>query len=138
MKLIVLAAGKWTRLRPLTNTIPKPLINICGKSILEHNLESLYEYVNEIIIVVKYLEEKIKEKLWDNYKWVKITYHRQVDKKGTWAALLWINSDSDVCVIYWDSIFDKKDFDKVMNHKWYWVLAKEVENPEKYEIFNVN
>ncbi len=138
MKLIILAAGKGTRLRPLTNTTPKPLINICGKSIIEHNLENLYEHVDEIIIVVKYLKEKIKDKLWDNYKWVKITYHEQGDEKWTWAALLGIDCDTDVFVIYWDSIFDKKDFDKVLSYEWYWVLAKGVENPEKYWIFKID
>jgi NDP-sugar pyrophosphorylase family protein len=61
MKAIILAAGRGTRLQPLTNTIPKPMIQICGKPILEFLMESLYLEVSEIILVVKYKEEIIKE-----------------------------------------------------------------------------
>jgi NDP-sugar pyrophosphorylase family protein len=74
MKAIILAAGEGTRLKPLTNTRPKPLIEIMGKSILEYNLECVYKDVDEIFIVVKYLKEKIIEKFGNNYKKVKITY----------------------------------------------------------------
>ncbi|NCO31950.1 nucleotidyltransferase family protein, partial [bacterium] len=46
-----------------TNTIPKPMISIYGKTILEHNLESIYKYVTEITIVVKYKAEMIENYL---------------------------------------------------------------------------
>jgi NDP-sugar pyrophosphorylase family protein len=59
MKAIILAAGKGTRLRPITNTVPKPLVKIYGKSIIEYNLESIYKHVTEIIIIVQYREEDI-------------------------------------------------------------------------------
>lgn len=137
MKAIILAAWEWSRLRPLTNTIPKPLIKIFGKSIIEHNLKNIYKYVTEIIIVVKYKQEIIRETLWDNYKWVKITYKEQCEEKWTWAAIRWIESDMDVLIMNWDSIFDKKDLKKILESKWYWVLVKNVPDPEKYWIFNV-
>jgi len=41
--------------------MPKPLIRIFGKSIIEHNLENIYKYITEIILVVKYKEELIKK-----------------------------------------------------------------------------
>ncbi len=138
MKAIILAAWKWTRLRPLTNTIPKPLIKIFGKSILEHNIKSIYKHVTEIIIVVKYKADLIKESLWDNYKWVKITYHEQVKEKWTAAAIRWIKSDIDVLVMNWDSIFDKDDLEKLLKHPWYWVLVKKVKDPSKYWIFELD
>jgi len=66
MKLIILAAGEGSRLRPLTNTIPKPLIKIIGKPIIEHNLENILSPENrnlfdEIIFIIKYKKEKIIE-----------------------------------------------------------------------------
>jgi bifunctional UDP-N-acetylglucosamine pyrophosphorylase/glucosamine-1-phosphate N-acetyltransferase len=70
-------------LRPLTNTTPKPLIKIFGKSILEHNLESIYKYVSEIIIVVKYKEELIKQTLGNSYKNIPLAYVTQSDEPGT-------------------------------------------------------
>jgi len=43
------------------------MINIFGKPILEHNLEAIYEFVDEIIIIVKYKQEIIKQYFKDNY-----------------------------------------------------------------------
>ena len=138
MKAIILAAWEWSRLRPLTNTTPKPLIKIFWKTIIEHNLENIYEYVDEIIIVVKYKEELLRETFQDNYKWVKITYKTQWEEKWTAAALFWIESDGDVLIINWDSIFSKSDLSNISLFKWYWVLVQEVENPEKYWVFKVD
>lgn len=135
MKAIILAAWKGTRLRPLTNTIPKPLIKIFWKSILEHNLEIIYDQVDEIIIVVNYLKEKIIESIWDSYKWTKIIYHIQWEEKWTGAAIKWLDINDDIILLNWDSIFEKKDIEKVIKLEWYWCLVKEVENPEKYWIF---
>jgi NDP-sugar pyrophosphorylase family protein len=61
MKAVILAAGEGSRLRPFTNTIPKPLIKIYNKPIIEHNLENIYKYVREIEIIVKYKAELIEE-----------------------------------------------------------------------------
>ncbi len=138
MKAIILASWKGTRLRPLTNTIPKPLIKIMWKSILEYILEWIYKQVSEIVIVVKYLKEKIIEEIWDNFKWTKITYVVQSEKKGTAAALenidFW-NSQEEILVLNWDSIFDKKDLEKIINLDSYGALVLETDTPEKYGIF---
>ena len=138
MKAIILAAWEWSRLRPFTNTIPKPLIKIFWKSIIEHNLEHIYKHVSEIIIVVKYKAELIKETLWYNYKWTKISYKEQWEKKWTAAAISWIQTWFDVLIMNWDSIFEKEDLKNIINHPWYWALVKNVETPEKYWIFKLD
>jgi len=135
MKAIILAAWEGTRLKPITNTTPKPLIKIVWKTIIEHNLESIYKDVDEIIIVVKYLKEKFPEILWNNYKWTKITYITQADEKGTAAAIKNINISWDFLLLNWDSIFNKWDLEKIINLKWYWALVQETTTPEKYGIF---
>jgi len=138
MKAIILAAWEWSRLRPLTNTIPKPLIKIYWKSIIEHNLEWIYKYVDEIVIIVKYKKEIFKEYLGDNYKWVKLSYKEQNDEKGTWAAIKWVESETDIVIVSWDSIFWQKDLEKILTFDWYGVLVKKVDNPEKYWIIKVD
>lgn len=138
MKVIILAAWEWSRLRPLTNTVPKPLIKILGKSIIEHNLENIYEYVSEIILIVKYKKDLVKDTFWNNYKWVKITYKVQWEEKWTWAAIRWIESDEDILILNWDTIFWKDDLKNIILFPWYGVLVSEVENPEKYWIFKVD
>lgn len=138
MKAIILAAWEWSRLRPLTNTTPKPIIKIFGKTIIEHNLESIYKNVSEIIIVVKYKADKIKETIWEEYKWVKIIYKEQNDEKWTAAAIRWLNSEKNVIIMNWDSIFSKKDLKKILELKWFWALVKKVDTPEKYGIFETD
>ncbi len=138
MKAIILAAWEWTRLRPITNTVPKPLIKIAGKTILEYNLESIYDKVDEIIIVVKYLKEKIEDYFWDNYKGTKINYQEQWDEKWTWWAIKGINIKWDIIIFVWDQIFFKEDIDKIFKLKWYGWLVTEVDKPEIYWIFHEN
>lgn len=136
MKAIILAAWEWSRLRPLSNTKPKPMIKIFGKPILEHNIEKIYQSVDEIIIVVKYKKEVIQDYFKDNYKGTKITYIEQSDEKGTWAAIRGISlPKTDVLILNGDSIFDQKDFDKIIHLKWYGALVQKVEDPSKYWVF---
>ena len=91
MKAIILASGEWSRLRPLTDTTPKPLIKILWKSIIEYNLEVLKDYIDECIIVVKYKSELFQSTLWEDFEWMKLSYHIQWDKPGTAAAIQDIN-----------------------------------------------
>jgi len=135
MKAIILAAGRWTRLAPITDTIPKPMISIAGRPILEHTIENIYTQVDEIIIVVKYLSEIISNYFWDNFKATKISYHIQGDEKWTGAAIRGIKFEDDFILINWDSIFEKKDLDNLINSSNYWALVLETETPEKYGIF---
>lgn len=92
MQCVILAAGKGTRLRPLTDTIPKPLVKVLGKSLLDHIVESLPSSIDELIIVTGYLEEKIREHCGDTFHGRKVTYVHQEEQKGT-AHALWLCKD---------------------------------------------
>ena len=59
MKVIILAAGEGTRMRPLTTDTPKPLLDISGKKIIERIIESLPDEIDEVVINVDYLKEKL-------------------------------------------------------------------------------
>ena len=135
MKAIILASGRGTRMKPLTDTTPKPLIKIAGKPIIEHNIEKIHKQVDEIILVVKYLSEQFKTYFWDNYKGTKISYHIQGDEKGTGAALWGIDIRDDTILLYGDSIFEEWDLDSILQLDGYGCLVQKVEQPEKYWIF---
>lgn len=78
---MILAAGLGERLRPLTNTIPKPLINFAGKPLIDHHLERLKTAgFKEIVINLSHLGEKIKAYLGDGQNYgVDINYSIEGD-----------------------------------------------------------
>src|SRR4051812_918998 len=62
MKAMILAAGKGTRVRPLTYDVPKPMIPLLGKPVMAYLVEHLAKHgVNQIMVNVAYLHEKIEE-----------------------------------------------------------------------------
>jgi len=138
MKTVILAAWKWTRLMPLTENKPKPMVEIWNKPILEYILQSIEDFTNDVIIITKYKEEQIKN--YFNNKWnnINITYKTQWDEKWTWSALWWLDIDEDFVVLNWDTIYDKKDLENLYKLNWYGCLVKEVSEPEKYWIFHEN
>ena len=61
MKIVILAAGKGTRLLPLTQSTPKPLLRFGGQTILDHTFKALPAAIDEAVIVINYLGEQIKD-----------------------------------------------------------------------------
>jgi len=86
MKAVILAAGIGKRLRPLTNTRPKPLIPIGGTPLLEHSINNIKNTdIKEILLIVGYKNEMIKEYFGDGQDkfGVKIKYLIQEEHFGT-------------------------------------------------------
>ncbi|MBU1293149.1 NTP transferase domain-containing protein [Patescibacteria group bacterium] len=87
MQAVILAAGEGKRMRPLTLDTPKPLIEINGKPIIEYIIDALPEEVDEVIVVVGYKGEMIRERLGDSYAGRRIQYVHQWMPAGTAHAL---------------------------------------------------
>lgn len=85
MKAMILAAGQGTRLRPLTDHIPKCMVSVGGKPVLEHTIEWLRRYgVTELIINLHHLPGVVMNHLGDGIGWgVKITYSVENEPLGT-------------------------------------------------------
>ncbi len=116
MKAVILAAGVGSRLHPLTLETPKPLMKVANKPIIERILESLPDEINEVIIVVEYLKEKIKAHLGNEFLGRKIIYTDQGVMKGTFGALLSAKKylGDDFLVLNGDDLNDKEDLAKFM------------------------
>ncbi|QQS23075.1 NTP transferase domain-containing protein [bacterium] len=88
MQAVILAAGKGLRLRPFTEHHPKPLIDIGGKPLLEHTLNSLPDEITEVIIVVGYLGDQIIKHFGESWNGKTVRYVTQHELLGTGDALL--------------------------------------------------
>lgn len=86
---VILAGGLGTRLKPLTDEIPKPLVLIKNKPLLQHLIEHFRKHgITDIILSVGYKEERIKEYFGDGTKLgVKITYSPESLPLGTGGAI---------------------------------------------------
>ena len=109
MQAVVLAAGKGTRLRPLTEEKPKAMVDVAGRPILSHCFDQLAELgADEFLVVVGYMQEKIIEHYGDTYEDIPITYAHQREQKGLAHALLTVEEfvTDDFMLMLGDNIFD--------------------------------
>lgn len=89
MKTVIMAGGKGTRIASMRSDVPKPMIPICGKPILEHQIDNLKSCgLTDITLVIGYLGEKIQEYFGDGKKFgVSINYFVETEPLGTAGAL---------------------------------------------------
>jgi len=88
MKAVILAAGKGTRMKDLTDACPKPMLKVQGKPILEHIVDGLRAaQVREFCIITGWQAEVIESYFGDGSRWgVRIVYARQTVQDGTGKA----------------------------------------------------
>lgn len=108
---VILAGGEGVKLRPLTFEIPKSLIPVRGKPILEYQIESLRNAdIRDIILAIGHLGEKIKDHFGNGGKFgVKISYSEESKSLGTAGALancFQLLESNPFLVIHGDSLID--------------------------------
>ena len=115
---IIMAGGKGTRLRPYTNILPKPLLPIGLKSIIDVNIKQLASSgFDEIIIAVGYLGEIIESVIGNGDKYnVKISYYYEEKPMGTVGALSLIKGLQDCFVVINGDILHNLDFNALYKY----------------------
>lgn len=90
MKAFVICGGRGVRLRPYTDKMPKPMLPIAGKPILQHILEHLKAGgITDITLFVGYLRQDIRDYFGDGKKLgLKLTYVEEEEERGTAGAIL--------------------------------------------------
>ncbi|WP_458208935.1 sugar phosphate nucleotidyltransferase [Haladaptatus sp. NG-SE-30] len=121
MKAVILAAGEGSRLRPLTNHRPKPMLPVGNKPLLESVIEAVAGAgVTEIVLAVGYHRERIQNHFGDGDHWnVDITYAIQEKQLGTGHALLQAEPyiDSDFIVLNGDRHIESKVVEDLIDER---------------------
>ncbi len=135
MDAIILAAGKGTRLRPYTNSLPKPLLPVQGRPILDWIVGALPP-VDRLVVVVNYLAEQIEDYLRQQThvkNWVTV---RQAEPRGTGDALMackgQVSADS-VMVLNGDDLIGRADLSALAAVPA-GILVHPVEKPDAFGI----
>jgi bifunctional UDP-N-acetylglucosamine pyrophosphorylase/glucosamine-1-phosphate N-acetyltransferase len=136
MKAIILVGGEGQRLRPLTETIPKAMVRVGGKPILEYTLGILPPQITEVILVIGYRKEVITEYFGSSFGRLKISYVEQPEPKGTGEALLRARpllDDEPFLVIYGDDLYHPDDL-AACAESGLAILVREHPNPERFGV----
>ncbi len=122
MKVVIIAAGKGTRMHPFTLSRPKPLIPVGGKPLIEHTVTALKNCgIKEIIVVIGHLKTQMQNYFENvstqSFQELKITLVEQNDQKGTAHALKFVKEfvDDMFMLINGDIITSEKNFEEVFN-----------------------
>jgi len=138
-QVVILCAGKGSRLSPLTDEVPKVLVDVNGRSILEHKLEMLEGFVDEIILIIGYRGEKIKEKIGNSYGKLKIKYCNQEVPLGSGHAILQARDllIDEFIVLNGDDFYSLDDLKKLSSEKFA-ILGLNIENPRNFGVLELD
>lgn len=116
---VILCAGLGTRLRPLTDKVPKVMLPLGGKPLLQWHIKRLASYgVSEFFINLFHLPEVVQNYFGDGAKWgIKITYFLELEIRGTAGGIKDFNGKlhGDFFVCYGD-VFNLVDFEKMAGY----------------------
>ncbi|MGB0868627.1 MAG: nucleotidyltransferase family protein [Flavobacteriales bacterium] len=114
LEAVLMAGGKGTRLRPMTLTTPKPLLEVGGKPIIEYNIDRLIEFgVRKIYISVNYLKDQLKAYFGDgSSKGIEIEYIEETEITGTLGSATYVSKyGNDQILIMNSDLLTNIDFE---------------------------
>lgn len=135
MQCVILAAGKGTRLRPLTDNTPKPLVKVAGQTLLDHIVGALPSAVKELIIVVGYRGDMIREHCGSVFHGRPVTYIEQKEINGP-AKALWLAKDlinGRFLFMFADDIHGKDDLARAVSFTRS-ILSTTSDHPERFGV----
>lgn len=140
MQCVILCAGKGVRMKPLTDTCPKPLIRVQGKPILEHIVSALPSEIDEIVLIVGYLKEQIMDMCGDEYLGKKVVYRAQDNFAGGTGDALRCAEDvlhGKFMFMYGDDIHGSATLKRAIQED-HAILSTHSATPEKYGVLVPN
>lgn len=140
LKAIIPVAGIGTRLQPLTNKVPKVLVNVAGRPMLFHLIDEIVKNgrIDTVILIIGYLGDKIIEFVNKEYKdsGVKFEYVEQNEMLGLGHAVHHANghvADEPVIIILGDTIFEF-DLNRFISGDYSSIGVKDVDDTQRFGI----
>lgn len=115
---VLMAGGKGERLRPLTNTTPKPLLKVGDKAIIDYNIERLTSFgVNNISVTINYLKEQLEEHFEKPINGVKVNCVREPKFLGTMGSITFVESFyNDTVLVMNSDLFTNINYEEFFLH----------------------
>ena len=115
---VLMAGGKGERLRPLTEKIPKPLLEVGGKCIIDHNVDRLRSYgVQYVNVTVNYLGEQLEEHFSTPRDGVQVRTFREPKFLGTIGSIKFVDTfDNDTVLVMNSDLFTNIDYEDFFLH----------------------
>lgn len=141
MKVIVPAAGRGTRMRPLTNAIPKILLPLAGRTVLDFLMDDVLALEpDEIIFIVNYLKDEIEQYLREHYD-VPLRFVLQEDFLGLGHAVSlgapYLAQDEHLMIVLGDTVF-RTDLKPVRDNPNNVICVKKVEDASRFGIVELD
>ncbi len=131
MKAVILAAGEGKRMRPLTLTKPKPLLEINGKTLLDYIFEAFPSEIDSAVIVTKYLGGLIRDYCGSTFHGIPVSY-TEGSELGTALSFVstrsQIESEERFLFVYGDEFPDPRDIAACLQHESS-ILCFQVDDP---------
>ncbi len=129
MKAIILAAGRGKRMRHLTKHQPKALIRVAGRPLLDHIFAALPKEVDEVIVVIGYRGDRIREHFGDTYRGKRIFYLEQQTLDGTARPVLaarkfFTKAHERFLIIYGDELIRARDVRACLRSGLSWLCIR--------------
>lgn len=136
MKVIVPLAGKGTRLLPLTKRVPKPLVHVAGRPVMDYVMDTVAGFdIEELIVITGHLKQDVERYITTHYR-IPARFVEQKTLDGTAGAINlarpWV--DGPVMIIFVDTLFDA-DLSLIRTSAADGILwAKEVEDYQRFGV----
>ena len=115
---VLMAGGKGERLRPLTETIPKPLVKVGEKCIIDYNIDNLISYgVKHLNVTINYLGEQLEEHFAEPRNGVQVRTFREPKFLGTIGSIKFVDTfHNDYILVMNSDLFTDIDFEDFFLH----------------------